>query len=153
MKLKAFFTAVLFLTSPVLSANTGTLTSYISSNDIKIKKPNDIPILVTLFKNKKPISQHEKDLSSYISFRKLDEGEYSIRFEGEGIQTIEKHGVLVFSDKITELKTVLKKGNDTKSIIFSTRNGGYTDKIKIASKIKNLELELKQLKKIYNVLN
>jgi len=152
MKFNVFF-ALLWLASPISLADTGTLASYISSDDQKIKKPDNIPILVTLFKNNKPISQHEKDLSSYISFRKLDAGEYSLRFEGEGIQTTEKHGVLVFSNKTTELNTVLKTGKDTKSITFSTKNGGYTDKTTIASKIKKLEVELSQLKKIYNALD
>ena len=150
MRFKFVLFVMLYLvSSTVFCADYGKIASYIRPLEKDQIDPKTVSVMVTLFKDGQPLAQKETTLSDYISFAKLKPGEYSLRFEGAGIQTLEKHGVLVFAKKTTELHSVLKKGTGTNTYHYST-SGSYllNDKEMLNKKISRLEDQLDRLKKI-----
>lgn len=107
--------------SAISNQDEGSIGIYIKPKDSEFENPARTTVMVTVLQGTTPIAQRETDLSSYISFKKLPAGNtYTVRFEGEDLELLEKHGVLVFKNKTTELKTFLQKGQGTKVIHYST---------------------------------
>lgn len=117
---KIILTLALLIFSNGLFADMGTIGISIRPFDKKIKSVNSRTLMITVFQNSKAVAQKETNLSTYVSFSKLEPGKYNVRFEGEGLETLEKHGILVFENKTTELKTYIHLGSGTKIIQYST---------------------------------
>lgn len=79
-------------------------------------------VMITVFNEETAIAQREVSISSYSSFSNLQPGNYNVRFEGPKLKTVEKRGILIFTNQTTEIKTFIEVGDGDSVIEYSTQN-------------------------------
>ena len=107
--------------------------------------------MITIFKGVQPMDQREIDIddASWTKFYNLPPGTYKVRYEGSGLKTIEKEGILIFAGKETKLSTFLFEGSGIISYKYSTAliPVNLTDD-EIDKRIQQLEREIEYLKSL-----
>lgn len=105
-------------------------------------------VLVTLMRDGKPYRQREFSINRYdnsvSAFRELPHGRYSVRFEGEGIETLVKGEYLVTDQSEPIVKADLIAGKGVRVI----RYGDKEDPIEaLQARVKKLEALVEKLLK------
>lgn len=114
------FTTLLIINAGAFAAEKGKLGTYVKPGSEELKGKKDMAVMITVFKGEQPVAQRETDISNYTSFKNLPTGTYRVRYEGPGLQTIEKQGIIVFPNKTTDLKAFMKAGSGTATYVYST---------------------------------
>lgn len=106
---------------------------------------NKIHVMITIFRAGKAVAQDEIDADYNTNFD-LPEGTYRVRWEGPGLKTVEKNGVLVRSDRDREVRARMEKGSGTSLHVYSTGivPTGLTQK-EVQKRIEQLRQEIDYL--------
>ena len=106
------------------------------------------PVLVSLILKGKVIRQREMTIERYntwvFTFRELPMGEYSVRFEGEGMQTLVKQGYIVSATSSPIATADLLAGTGVRVVTFGT---GMDVMEQMKARIQALERTVAELKK------
>lgn len=102
-------------------------------------------VMVTVFRGPEPVAQEEIGIDYNTGFD-LEPGTYRVRWEGPGLKTIEKDGLMVFADQRRQVTGHMKKGSGMKVYTYSTKfvPVGLTNE-EIETRIEQLRKEIQYL--------
>jgi len=151
MQILAILSLFFIFTAGTQAAEKGSLRTYAEPGTEELEKKNNDTVMITIFKGAQPIDQREITVydESNTLFRRLLPGTYKVRYEGPGLKTTEKDGILVFPEKETSVRTFLFEGTGIITYKYSTAliPVNLTD-MEIDKRIEQLKREIEYLKSL-----